>query len=209
MRDVDRVFADAVVQAVSFGHATVFIQQKQGRNRMLLQKLYRLEKSFSFFRCDVHHLRSRLLEVIDERLKLGHAFHAVWSPGAAQEFQHHPTRRDKAGERKDSFAICRCQREIWGERANSQRLSVIQHPVATLKDGIGRNNSRRRKGTSGGTGREAQTLAVALRYNPEFRINNEQSLQGSRLTNRTAADNNRRTSCDPVRGREVHSFEEG
>src|SRR5271163_1051109 len=56
MRNVDRIFSEPVIKAVCLGHGAVLIEQKRKRDRMLFQKLHRLEHAVALLSGDKNHL---------------------------------------------------------------------------------------------------------------------------------------------------------
>src|SRR5947209_297099 len=105
MRNVDGIFPQSVIQAISLRHGSILIEQKRKRDGMLLQKPFRLPHASSFLGGDVRQLRPRLLNVCDHWLKLGHTFHAVRSPGSAQEFENQRAMAQQLAKRKTPLAI--------------------------------------------------------------------------------------------------------
>src|ERR1700680_1807065 len=94
---------------------------------MLLQKLHRLKHPIALLSSGKYQLRSSPFEFIFHRLKLGHAFYAVRSPRAAQEFDDHWPTLPQIRKRKVSLAVCRRKRKIRRTRPNSQCLREILH----------------------------------------------------------------------------------
>jgi len=88
---------------------TVLVEQERERHRMLRQKLFRLEQASALLRRDKEHRRSRLSDLLFQRLELSHALHAVRSPGAAQELQHHRPALQRPGQRVALLPVRRRQ----------------------------------------------------------------------------------------------------
>ena len=83
--NVDCFETEPVVNAISLGHASVFIEQKREAGRVLLQELFRLEHPVSLFGRHIDQLHFDLIEFRTEWLQLSQPLAAVGSPGATQE----------------------------------------------------------------------------------------------------------------------------
>ena len=62
---------------------------------MLLEEALGLEHAGALFRGDEDHGHPGVCKLLFQRLKLSHALDAVWSPGAAKEFNDGGAARDR------------------------------------------------------------------------------------------------------------------
>jgi hypothetical protein len=76
---------------------------------MFGEKPGRFVHTVPFLRRDENHLRSHVLDLIRQRLKLSHASDAVRSPGPTQEFQNQISVLQQRWQTELTFAIRRVQ----------------------------------------------------------------------------------------------------
>jgi hypothetical protein len=110
-RDVDRVFSERVMNAVSFGDDAFLVEQEREGQRMFSQVFPGLEETAVLFGGDENRA-AELVDLVFVWLELGHALHAVRSPGATQELQHCGTFLQNVGEGKAVGAISCSEREV-------------------------------------------------------------------------------------------------
>jgi hypothetical protein len=94
---------------------------------MFLKELQRLVQSLFLFRGHKDHLRGHVLYLVRPGLELSHAFDAVGSPGATQEFQNQAPVPQQRLQAEFAVAIRRSQLELWCARSCLQGFCSILH----------------------------------------------------------------------------------
>ena len=117
---------------------------------MLGEIFFRFENARALFRCDVEQA-ARAFDFIFVRLELGHALHAVGSPGSSQELQHHGTGRDHRGEGKFLAPIGCRECEIRRAIADVEGLRGTRHPFANVSQASEPDNTGKNGRTTLGT----------------------------------------------------------
>src|SRR5208282_1156340 len=102
---------------------------------MFLEKLSRLPDAVPLFGGKERQLCSGCFNILSPRLKLSHALHAVWSPGAAQKLENQCALREQTTESECALTIGRSQGKIWGARSDLQSFSAVLHVEFDFKSG--------------------------------------------------------------------------
>lgn len=125
-RDVDPIRSERVINAVALRDDALLIQQEGKRYRMFRQIFLRLEQATAFFGGDKNSA-AKLVDLVLFWLELGQAFHAVRSPGPAQEFQHCGAFLQNVSKRKTIGAIRCGKRELGRAVAHFQCVGGTGH----------------------------------------------------------------------------------
>jgi hypothetical protein len=87
VRDVQGIHPNQVIQPITFGNHSVLIEKKREAYRVLLQKLGRLKHPIPLFGGDVGQFRTRLRNLVLDRLDLSRALDAIRSPRPPQKLR--------------------------------------------------------------------------------------------------------------------------
>ena len=92
---------------------------------MLLEEALGVEHPGTLFRGDEDHGHACIRKLLLQRLKLSHALDAVWSPGAAKEFNDRGTARDSLRQSVLGRIVGSAQAEVGSTVADLKRAAEI------------------------------------------------------------------------------------
>lgn len=127
MRDIQGIHPNQVIQPITLGNHSVLVEKKRKTDRVLLQELGRLKHPIPLFGGDVGQFRTRLGDLVLDRLDPSRALDAIRSPRPPQKLGDQNPAPQKTRQSQHALAVGGFERKLRSPRPNLQGFGVVEH----------------------------------------------------------------------------------